>query len=277
MNVVEFIRRYFIEPIYGEGYNVYNTIVYGLLLGVGIIACYKLIERLRIKVDRFLLYALLPFLALASMLRALEDVRVLPKSAIFITPGIFITIFFIVVAALLISVAIERKKSVPYHKTMLYAGSLLCLYPALLFLKLFYALLAGGESYPYVSLILILAAFSISTGTTIAAIQFSKISMLNNAWVYSIFAAHFLDASATFVGVEFYNYWEEHIFEYALINFAGTAAVLFPLKILVLLFAVFVINRAALPEQERNFWYIALFILGFSPGLRDTLKIMVLG
>jgi uncharacterized membrane protein len=82
-----------------------------------------------------------------------------------------------------------------------------------------------------------------------------------------------LDASATFIAIQFYGYWEEHVFENYLIHLANTALVLYPLKILILIIAISLLEKI----DENSLWYYAIFLLGYSPGLRDTFKIMLLG
>lgn len=84
-----------------------------------------------------------------------------------------------------------------------------------------------------------------------------------------------LDASATFVGVNYFGYFEEHVVENFLIQFAGTALILFPFKIIVLFAAMSVVEK--LEKEAQEFWYLAIFILGFAPGIRDVLTILLLG
>lgn len=256
---VEFFQKYFIEPIYSEGYNVVNTIVYGLLLGIGIIFCYRLLEKLRVKIDERLFLALLPFITLGAFLRALEDALLLPKSALFITPGIFFTIFALAAAALVVSLSLGRE----YHRVMFMAGVFLLIYPLFLLSK---------NIYTFKPLLYIAAVFAISCLLVFAFLRRFKFEK----WIYAAFAAHMLDASATVVGVEFFGYWEEHVFEGMLVDKLGTAFVLFPLKIAVLLLVIFVVQKI-LDRDAAKFWYFALFVLGFAPGLRDVLKIMLLG
>lgn len=259
---VEFFQKYFIDPIYeGTGYNPVNTVVYGLLLGIGIILCYKLLEKLNVKIDEKFFIALLPFITLGAFLRALEDARLLPKSALFITPGIFFTTFALAAAALVISLLLQSK--IEYHKTMPALGCVLLIYPALLSLK---------NIYTFKPLLYVAAVFAISCALVLIALRFYT----SDGWIHAAFAAHLLDASATVVGVEFFGYWEEHVFERMLIDKLGTAFVLFPLKIAVLLLVIFVVQKI-LDRDAAKFWYFALFVLGFAPGLRDLLKIMLLG
>lgn len=255
--MIEFIQKYFIDPIYqGTGYNVYNTIVYGLLLGVGIIAVDKLLHRLGINVDGRFYIATLPFLTLASILRSLADAGILPVSFFLVTPGIFLTMLLIVLGAL----AIARFLDKGYHKAMFLLGALVCIYPAFLLLENVFIVRA---------LLYILAITALSSAIVLAF--FSGLKLRREVLLVGV--AHMLDASATFVGIEYYGYWEEHVFENFLIQLTGTALILFPLKAAALLLIIAVLERI----EDNAFWYYAIFLLGYSPGLRDAFKIMLLG
>jgi uncharacterized membrane protein len=40
---------------------------------------------------------------------------------------------------------------------------------------------------------------------------------------------------------------------------------------------IIAVIHSFISEKARNFWYFAFLVLGFSPGLRDTLTIMLIG
>ena len=265
MLAMSFIERYFIEPMYtGEGYNIYNTIVYGILLGIGIVACYKILERLEIEVDERLLIALFPYLTLASILRALEDACILPKTAWFITPGIFFFTFFLVLPLLIIS----HKLTENYHLVMLVLGLIALLIPSISVIRNIVTIKPA---------IYTLAMFILLSYLFVLVVERLNISIFKDAKIIGIFIAHFLDVTATVVGVEFFDYWEEHYFENIIISKVGTSFVLLPLKLIVISLGIIVIQKVFEDERERNFWYLALFILGYSPGLRDVLKMILVG
>ncbi len=88
-----------------------------------------------------------------------------------------------------------------------------------------------------------------------------------------ILSAHLFDASSTFIAIDFYGYGEQHVLPNALMNLAGTAAVMFPLKIAVILSALYVIDEYVEDDIIRNMLKLAIFILGLSPGLRDFLSL----
>lgn len=260
--MIEFIQRYFIEPIYtGEGYNAYNTIVYGLLLGVGIIVVENMLKKFKIDIDMRFAFGLFPFITMAAFLRSLVDAGILPTSFFLITPGIFLTTFFIAVFALVLAKYLERGRGIGYHKIMFVIGAVLLLYPGALVLQ-------NVAAPVYFIYILILTA--LSSGVTL--IIFRRLDVVGK-WGDYIVAAHMLDASATFLAVEYLGYFEEHVFENFLILMFGTALIIYPLKMAVLAIVLATVKRL----EGGNFWYFALMVLGYAPGLRDTLTILLRG
>ncbi|MFQ5888095.1 MAG: DUF63 family protein, partial [Candidatus Hydrothermarchaeales archaeon] len=98
-----------------------------------------------------------------------------------------------------------------------------------------------------------------------------------------IIFSHILDGSATFVGINLFHFTEEHILPEFLINMAGgNAIIMIPLKIVVILLALYIIEEWYQEEIEtgedmettENYYKMfkfIFFILGAGPGLRDTL------
>ncbi len=262
--VEEFFRRYFVEPIYtGEGYNVYNTLVYGLVLGFGLIALERIVVRLGVKVDWRFLRATLPFLAFAAFSRSLVDAELLPRTAWLITPGIFFTTAIIALGSLALALMLQRSLGVSYDRTMLVLGGAAVAYPAYVAIS--------NVAYPFAG-VQMGVLFVLSS---LASYALMKMFNLNSPWILAVLLGHMLDASATIVAVEYYGYFEEHVFEDWLINLVGTAYVLYPLKWLAIGIIIWVIN--SLVEENRNFWYFAFFVLGFAPGLRDAFTVMLIG
>lgn len=93
-----------------------------------------------------------------------------------------------------------------------------------------------------------------------------------------IFFGHFLDASATFIGIDFFGAWEKHPLPRILIDAFGTASIMIPLKALVIALVFYLLLGPFRDEMSRDrtmagIIYVAIFILGFAPGLRDTLRL----
>jgi uncharacterized membrane protein len=93
-----------------------------------------------------------------------------------------------------------------------------------------------------------------------------------------LFFAHFLDASATFVGVDLYGYWEKHVLPRMLIGLFNSAAIMFLLKFLVVLAVIYVLDLAYKDDLKdypalRGLIKLCILILGIAPGVRDMLRL----
>ena len=96
----------------------------------------------------------------------------------------------------------------------------------------------------------------------------------------ALFAAHFLDGAATYLGIELYGYSEKHVLPDFLIGLFGTAAVMLPLKAGVVFLVVYmldVIYKDELHENRSLLMLVKLLILtlGLAPGTRDVARIFL--
>lgn len=97
---------------------------------------------------------------------------------------------------------------------------------------------------------------------------------LNSLMIFS----QFLDGAATYTGLDFYGYREKHVLPSLLIDLAGTAAVMFALKFMVLMFAIYVLDigyREEMKEYPKldGLMRMVVIILGLAPGMRDMLRL----
>ncbi len=95
-----------------------------------------------------------------------------------------------------------------------------------------------------------------------------------------IIGGHMLDASATFIGIDRYGYIEKHILPSTLIGWTGTAAVMYPLKLVFLIPALFIMDVGMADESKENPHLMALvkltiLVLGFAPGFRDLVRLAI--
>ncbi|SVB20317.1 uncharacterized protein METZ01_LOCUS173171, partial [marine metagenome] len=116
--VNDFWSTYFVDPIMadskgeaGAKYNIYNTIIYGLIFFLLFLVVQELLENLKIEVDERFVIASVPLLILGGTSRVLEDADVFepPIQYLFISPLIYgiITLY----ALLTISLAVWLSKS----------------------------------------------------------------------------------------------------------------------------------------------------------------------
>ncbi len=269
MGVRDFIYRYYVEPIlYDTGYNPINTLTWAILLIIFIILLFRLLKRLDIKIDEQFIFANLPYVVGGGLLRVVEDSEILapPFKYILITPLIYFFVFFVAISVLLLS-AYLRKYGVKYH--IIYSlGGLVFSFLVLLLLFLNDTV----ENPAVLPAVISLAIF----GTFVVYPILKKISIASTLNITVIFA-HMFDASATFIGIDFFNYWEKHVLPSFFINLTGTAAVMYPLKIVVFIPLLYLLDRG-MEESEielTNFIKFALITIGLAPGIRDAMRLFL--
>lgn len=266
MMLEEFITENFIEPLC-RYYTPIGTVTYGLILVLAVLGTYKLLKKLKIKIDKRFFLALLPFIIYGGWTRALRDYGLgfYDQSKLFCSPPIYFFVFFITLASLLLGIFIERKinKKFSYEKIMLIIGIGFLLYNATItqivniFAFSFVLFLAGSWS---------LLFFGIHKLKP-------KLLSLENAGILS---AHLLDASSTFTALTFYGFYEQHVVPNFVINIFGGPWIMFLLKILVVWFVLWVIDRSKEDLFFKRFLKIIILILGLPLGIRDFLTISIL-
>jgi len=279
------IQDYFIGPILANGwFNPVNTIIYSIILILAVFLVYRLLGRMRVSIDNRFALAILPFIFWASTTRVLHDAafvgRLSPalnafySSPIFPTPGSYIITFTLALFTLLFSLLIQRFAGIPYWKTMLVAGTALTLvnitlFPVVTLLPLWITgkvtLLWAGVFFSWRPLLARLGRLPISN------YYHTLLSRENLA----ILSAHFLDATATVTALTLFGYMEQHVVPRLFFPFLGPYA-MFLLKVLVVLPALWAIDRYAEDPQFRKFLKIVVLILGLAPGLRDMVRLAAL-
>lgn len=279
----DFFYEYFVKPIADNGwYNPFNTLVYGMLLVIGVYIVFRLLKRLKIGIDRHFLYAILPFIFWGSSTRVLHDasfagalatpqLNAFYGSAIFPTPGSYIITFGLALLVLLISLVVQRYSRLAYWKAMAGIGVALCainvwLTPIVTFVPLamvlgFWALWTG--------------MFWLVSRSGRLAGRLKHMPVLLSKPNLCILSAHFFDAAATFTALTFYGYWEQHVVPNVFIPAIGPVS-MFLLKAVVVIPVLWAIDRYGEPGSFNNFLKIVVLILGLAPGLRDTIRLMAM-
>ncbi|AMM53070.1 DUF63 family protein [Pyrococcus kukulkanii] len=257
-NLRDFLWNYFIRPMYTrEGYNPINTVVYALIFGFAVIYTYKyIIKPLKIKVDERLFLAVTPMVIFGSTVRALVDGGVLKPNPWILTPGIFFTAFFLIVPVLFADVKLKT-----YPKLTIAWGAGLALYAN-------YILFKNVKCWEPYELTLLHTAVSFG-----AVLAFYRFKPFDRLYLYPVLA-HYFDIASTVVAIHFYNYMEVHWIERHLVSWFGAYAY-YP-WITIILVAVYYILKTMVPdEEERNYWYLAIYILGLGPAIRDPAQMIL--
>jgi uncharacterized membrane protein len=261
-----FVQRYYIDPIiYDTSYNPVDTITWAIILGLAIIGLIKLLGRMNILMDERLLLSTLPYILAGSSLRVIEDANLVaaPWRYLLITPLIFFLVFLITAVCLIITRRIWGEKFHAKYAAIgfLWTGFNLAVLSTLGFKNIWviFAVFLLGS---------VLAGAVLFCGRRLSALKF-----LDERFNQMIIYAHMLDASSTYFGVDWFSYYEKHVVPTFLINLTGSAAIMFPLKLAILLPVLYMIDRSLTEPSLRNLTRLALITLGLAPAVRNTLRL----
>jgi uncharacterized membrane protein len=253
-------------------YTIQDYIIYLGILLVILWATTKYVFE-RIQFDRRFLLAASPYIVFGVTLRMLVDVGVFERNPLWnITPGVYIVTVALCLVGVSLGLSLQSLIKVEYWYIPLIIGISSASYTSY---KLILHIESGSRIiYPFA-----LAAF-----LTIIIYYLSPLyrpaRIFRNSDNTAIIFAHLLDGAATFIGIDFYHFSEEHLLPDFLIKFTGTAFVMIPVKIAVVLSALYLLERWYTEEklkgtpQFRQQYYtlkFVFFILGIGPGLRDAI------
>ena len=257
--ILEYIRQNFIYL--HPGYTILNTVVFGIILGICILIIIKMFKYIK-KDPAELMIPLIPFIFFGSSARALVDNNIYPLTYILVTPGIYVLTGLMAIITLLTAVYIERKTNFDYRYIIFIVGAILCI-PNILFM--------GPVNL--IATLQVVGVWAIISSVFI--LLRNKWTLLSNKFNLSVLMAHLFDASSTYIAVDYYGYYEQHVLPSALTGFFGTAIIMFPLKIIVILGALYIIDIYIEDRTIANMLKLAIFILGLAPGLRNFLSLIM--
>ena len=270
VDIASFFVENFAAPLC-RYYTPIGTLTYGIILVVAVAGIYKMLQKLKVSIDRNFILSLLPFIIYGGWTRALRDhgLGIYGDAWWWCSPPIYFIVFGITVASLLLGIFVERKFKLPYWKTMLTVGGVLLAYNAAI---------TAAAGFPNMRGLLIVTV--LASGCATELLLFRKIwpasRKLLTGTNTGIMAAHLLDASSTFTALTFFGYYEQHVLPTFLISLTGPW-VMFPLKLAVVLPVLWYIDRSKESTLFKNFLKIVILILGLALGVRDMLTIGMLG
>jgi len=230
----------------------------------------------KIPFDRNFVIASVPVMVLAISIRVLADAGVYQKNDYWsVTPGIYVLAFAFGFACYSIGYAINRND---YWKIAAALETPFALYFAYkLFLEIenlrnmFYPFFAASLLTGFIYLVLMYS----DNVSFFSKYTLKKIARREN---FAIIFAHMLDASSSFIGIDYFGFAEEHILPEFFIRFAGTGAIMIPLKLIVVMPALYFLESYAEEKKEKkeeDLYYSMIkfifFILGIGPGTRNSL------
>jgi uncharacterized membrane protein len=275
-----YIDKYYISGIiYDTSYNIVDTLTYAIVLGISLFWVLKLLGKLKVEIDTRFLISITPYVIVGSSLRVLEDSKFFtpPLKYLFVTPLIYFFMFAVTISMLAVAMDLERKGKIrAYHKLFGYAGATWA------FFNIAMLIVYDGIVNP------IPAAAILFLGITITGIIYfisRKINfrLLTDKVNISILFTHLLDASSTFIGMDWLNYYEKHVVPTFFIDLAGKftshpSIVMYPLKLIVFIPVLYMLDNDFEGEKEKKLiglMKLTILVLGLSPAVRNTLRIMM--
>ncbi|MDM7934061.1 MAG: DUF63 family protein [Methanothrix sp.] len=261
--------RYYIEPIiYDTSYNPVDTTTWAIVLGLSIMVIAWLFKRMEVSVDERLVLHTLAYIPAGASLRVVEDAQIVPApwAYLLITPLIFFLVFVVAATALLLA-----RRLLGAHFYWGYSAV------GLLWAAINLAVLSPmGFKDAWAAAAVLLMGSTLMGFILLIGRASSRLEFLGDRFNLLILYAHMLDASSTYIGVDWLSYHEKHVVPTYLIDLTGSVAVMVPVKLMVLLPALYMVDRSLRDHQLRNLTKLALITLGLAPAIRNTLR-MALG
>ena len=259
VDVKNFLLEKFWIPIVDESvyYNPYNTFVYALLFaGLTIYVIYPAIQKLDVEIDRDFFKGFIPFIMFGGALRALKDINTV-NSILLETPFIYIITIGLGLLGLWTSKKIEKLKNIDYHKTLGLVSSLF------LAVTLSFYQLKNPQA-------LLLELFLIFLWSTIGFISLKifKPELVRFEFLAPV-TAHYLDASSTFVALNF-NANEKHVLGRIFIDIFGPAGIFLMKTLVIVPISYYLVEE--FEGEEKMFYIFIITLLGLGIATRNTLQ-----
>jgi uncharacterized membrane protein len=285
--ISDFIYKYYIDPIrYGQPYNIVDTLTYAIILILGVYLLYRWMSKstwlsdIGLKIDTAFILATLPYVVLGGVLRVVQDTGMIKGDLQFllVTPLIYFLLFFFTLSMIFLARYLQVQGLI--HNFRLFYALAGCISVFIVAL----VLLAWSTSHNGIDLF-VLSIIPLMAVTATVLVWACMRYLLK--WTYVtdplycvLIFGHMLDASATSYGIDLHpavQYVEQHVVGSNLIELTGTAFVMFPLKLVVLFPAIYVMQ---LYRKEANpaFWHLvllAMIVVGFAPGIRDMTRMVL--
>ncbi|MFH2100637.1 MAG: DUF63 family protein [Candidatus Micrarchaeota archaeon] len=274
-----FINDYFIAPIWDHsGYNIVNTLTYAAIAILAVFLIFRIL-RSRIKIDGMFIRSVLCFVLLGSTMRVVTDSidtgafkavsqvhQLVLDSHIYdygyltTSPGIYLVTAFLLFVSMAILYRIRRMELLGHVGLALWLPNFLLLLPLM-------------EYAVWALPILVLAAIP----------AYLVHRYLKDGILAGIVAGHALDGAATFFVIDFFSgisgirYGEQHVFSAGVGEIFDTFFTFYLLKVAIASAAAYLLMKEKMEVDERNFIALVLMIIGFAPGIRDVLRMVVGG
>lgn len=305
----QFIWKYFWGPIVSDisgyqvsfngvqaeqKYTIVSEITYGIIILSVLYGFYKLSKKWHIRIDWRFCLALLPYILVGSIARVLEDSNFFNEPIVywFVTPLIYIQILIWVLVIIVLGFFLQKRienKFINFN-SILFVSGIFLLAPFLFFMIqwLIGNQWSSGYGVRYDIFILISVLVFIITFLVYLISNFFKdkswLKIYSNPLNLAMIAGHMIDGITSYISI--YDPLNMGLGGYREIHPASDLIMkiwppLFPIVKFILIISIIylfdIYYKEDLKEYGKliNILKIGIFILGFAPGLRDLLRVVL--
>jgi uncharacterized membrane protein len=282
------------EPVAEPGYTLVSEAGYVVALLIGISGTVLLLENLDVGEEARFFWAMVPFMLLGSALRVVEDAHnamsdggglTYPLNTLFISPVIYVTVFVVAVAAILVSIWLTQQ-----GYTDRYERPLAAIGTGVFALSLGYlvvlAVLPDNPVvfYPQVLAIVVLLAVASTALTWYVLERFVPYVNEGTRGVgVMVLFAHAVDGAANVIGLDYMvvlnagnNLYPKHPVNKWIVDTAGAAWPFLVVKMVAAAFVLWIFEPELYDESPRytTLLLVAVASVGLGPGTRDLFRSM---
>lgn len=286
------------------GYTTISTVSYALILVFALIGVVFLLQRLDIGNGRGFFFALFPFMLFGGALRTVEDASVallrtgdpaipFPWSGLLISPLIYFTVFFVTLAAVLLSVAAARRGLVDRYEYPLAGIGTAALVVTVGYLGWLANTTGLLDYHPIVPIVTLGGATLIAALAWVGTERYAPEVNAGTGYMGVLVVwGHTVDGIANVLSLDWASalglptYTPKHVVNSAIVdvtgalqpesvsNAIGTAWPFLFVKVGAALFVVWVFNEEIFEESPRYsmLLLVAVTAVGLGPGTRDFLR-----
>jgi uncharacterized membrane protein len=274
-----------------EGYTFISEVTYGIILVIALFAIYQLLKKLHIVVDWRFALALLPYIIFGPVGRTLEDTGYFSEPLVywFISPLIYVQIAVYALCFVLLGYWLEKKLKRKYItvNTIVCIGGLLFLLPSLIpIIQWIVGVQWNSTTGVRFDVFLIVIGLTSLIVGLVYSLSFlfknqEHSAVYRNPLNLSMLFGHLIDGLTSYISIKdpfsmglFYS--EKHPASNMLLEVWGPLFPIVKFSLIIIIIYVFdILYKEELEDYSRlvNLLKIGILILGFSPGLRDLLRV----
>ena len=278
------------EPVAEPGYTIVSELGYIVSLLLTITGVVLMLRRLEVGENRGLFWAMVPFMFLGGALRTVEDAHNAigdswfdyPLNTLLISPVIYVTVFVVAVACLLVALWLERQGHVERYDRVLGAMGAVAFLLSIGYLSVLAATEPTVTFYPLVLVAMVGLAAAAAVATWYAIETFAPgINAGTGLAGGMVLVAHAVDGAANVIGLDYltalgvpYNLYPKHPANKFVVDLFGAAWPFLVVKMAAATFVLWVFEPDLVEESPRytTLLLIAVSAVGLGPGTRDLLR-----